>query len=228
MTSTRTPRGPYRKGIERRLEVVAVAVEVFGQRGFKGGTLQHVADRVGLTPAAIIKLFGSKEGLLVAVLEHWGVVTLDVVGADARGVELLAGFERLMRYHSGHRGLLELYITMAAEGTSVEHPAHDFMIERYSRTLEDMRSLFADAIAEGHFRPMSEQEIAHEAQWLLATMDGLEIQFLLNPAFDLERSFAVFVDRLVGRLSRADSGALAGPEKPGGQPRSWPAGVGNA
>jgi hypothetical protein len=85
MTVQRSPRGPYKKGIERRQEVVAVAVEVFGRKGFKGGTLQQVGDKVGLTPAAIIKLFGSKEKLLIAVLEHWGVVTAGIVGPEAKG-----------------------------------------------------------------------------------------------------------------------------------------------
>jgi AcrR family transcriptional regulator len=193
-------RGPYKKGVERRLEVVDVAVEVFGQYGFKGGTLQHVADRVGLTPAAITKLFGSKERLLIAVLEHWDVVTGQVMGADLRGTAVLEGFRRLMAYHARHRGLLELYTRMAAEAASPDHPAHAFMTDRYRRTLANMRRLFTDAVEDGYFRPMTEDQITSEAECLLATMDGLEIQFLLNPGFDLEASFAAFVDRLT-RLS---------------------------
>jgi AcrR family transcriptional regulator len=205
MRPSRSPRGPYKKGIERRLEVVSVAVEVFGQHGFKGGTLQQVADRVGLTPAAIMKLFGSKEGLLVAVLEHWGVVTSEVMGSQNRGYDLLGAFKKLMTYHTTHRGLLELYTTMAAEATSADHPAHEFITSRYQSTLANMRRLFADAIEDGYFRAMGEDEIAHEAEWLLATMDGLEIQFLLNPAFDLESSFAAFVDHLVRRLTQGEA-----------------------
>ncbi|WP_168928711.1 TetR/AcrR family transcriptional regulator [Sinomonas albida] len=197
----RSPRGPYKKGIERRREVVSVAIEVFGQHGFKGGTLQQVAERVGLTPAAVLKLFGSKEGLLIAVLEHWDVVTRQAMGSPQRGYGLLEAFRKLMHYHTQHRGLLELYTTMAAEATSAEHPAHEFMTGRYRATLESMRRLFYDAIEDGHFRPMAEEEIDGEAECLLATMDGLEIQFLLNPAFDLERSFGAFLDRLVARLS---------------------------
>jgi len=201
MTASRSPRGPYKKGIERRLEVVSVAVDVFGEHGFKGGTLQRVADRVGLTPGAIMKLFGSKEGLLISVLEHWGVMTSEVMGARNRGCELLDAFKELMKYHTEHRGLLELYTTMAAEATSTDHPAHGFITARYANTLSNMRGLFADAIEDGDFRAMDQEEIAHEAEWLLATMDGLEIQFLLNPAFDLQASFAAFVDRLVRRLA---------------------------
>jgi AcrR family transcriptional regulator len=200
MTVQRTPRGPYKKGIERRQEIVKVAVEVFGQYGFKGGTLQQVGDKVGLTPAAIIKLFGSKEKLLIAVLEHWGVVTGGIVGPEAKGYQRLDGFKRLMAYHVEHPGLLELYTTMAAEATSVEHPAHGFMTARYHVTREDMRRLFSDAVNEGRFRRMNQEEINHEAEFLLAIMDGLEIQFLLNPAFDLQKSFSAFLNRLNQRL----------------------------
>lgn len=201
MTTLRKPRGPYKKGVERRLEVVDVAVDVFGRYGFKGGTLQQVADRVGLTPAAIMKLFGNKEQLLIAVLEHWDVETALAMGPDARGIGLLDGFKRLMAYHVNHPGLLELYTTMAIEATSMDHPAHGFMTNRYQTTLATLRGLFSEAVEEGYFAAMTEDEIRNEAECLLATMDGLEIQFLLNPSFDLQASFSAFLDRLIGRLS---------------------------
>ncbi|WP_150306535.1 TetR/AcrR family transcriptional regulator [Planctomonas psychrotolerans] len=199
--SSRGPRGPYKRGIERRREVVETAMEVFGSNGFRGGTLQQVAERVGGTPAAILKLFGNKENLLIAVLDHWGTVTGDVVGRDSRGVAHLEGLRRLMAYHVAHTGLLQIYTTMAVEATSAEHPAHRFMTDRYAATLTNMKQLFVDGTASGHFRPMDDTEIAREAEWLLAAMDGLEIQFLINPSFDLERSFGTYVDRLMQRVS---------------------------
>lgn len=176
-------------------------MDVFGEHGFRGGTLQQVAERVGGTPGAILKLFGTKEGLLIAVLQHWGAVTSDLVGVDSRGYARLDGFKRLMSYHCEHVGLLQLYTKMAAEATSPEHPAHEFMVERYHATLDDMRRLFADGIVQGHFRALSADEIDHEAKFLLAAMDGLEIQFLLDPTSDLEHAFSTYVDRLVARLS---------------------------
>jgi AcrR family transcriptional regulator len=195
-------RGPYRTGIESRARIVAAAVDVFGRNGYKGGTLQQVAETVGLTPGAITKLFGSKEQLLIAVLQHWAFLTEDVIGAEARGRDRLEGFGRLMAFHMEHRGFLELYITMAAEtAASPEHPAHDFMVERYSSTLAHLRSLLAEGVLEGSFRGMPEDEIDNEAECLLAAMDGLEIQFLLNPAFDLERSFRLYIQNLEARLA---------------------------
>jgi len=203
MPKTGQLRGPYKSGIARRLQVVTAAIDVFGEFGFAAGTVQRIADRVGVTPAAIDKLFGNKEGLLIAVLDRWGELTTEVIGPDARGMDLLDGFRRLMSYHVRHRGLLDLYITMAAEATSPKHPAHEFMTDRYRGALETMRGIFRDAVAQGAFAPMSEDEIAREAEWLLATMDGLEIQFLLDPTFDLERSFGHFLDSLTARLAVA-------------------------
>jgi AcrR family transcriptional regulator len=200
-TTTRQLRGPYKPGIARRLQVVTAAVDVFGQYGFKGGTLQQVAERVGVTPAAIEKLFGSKEQLLIAVLEHWGEQTQEVSGHGAKGFAHLEGFRKLMRYHVKHKGLLELYIRMAAEATSADHPARPFMTERYDATLADMRQIFVDGVEQGLFRPMTPDEISNEAEWLLATMDGLEIQFLLNPDFDLVGSYDRFLDHLEARLA---------------------------
>ena len=196
------PRGPYRTGIESRARIVEAAVDVFGRHGFRGGTLQQVADAVGLTPGAITKLFGSKEQLLIAVLEHWDELTTAVMGADKRGLARLESFADLMAYHVGHPGLLELYVMMAAEaGSFDEHPAHDVIVDRYARTLEDLRQVFADGVRDGAFRPMAEDEIRAEAEFLLAAMDGLEIQFLVDPAFDLVRSFRRYLDALEARLA---------------------------
>jgi AcrR family transcriptional regulator len=205
-------RGPYRTGIESRGRIVAAAVDIFGRHGFKGGTLQQVADAVGMTAGAITKLFGSKEQLLIAVLQHWAVLTTDVIGADTTGMARLQGFGRLMAFHMTHRGFLELYITMAAETAAFpEHPAHIFMTERYAVTLDDLRTMFASGVAEGSFRRMSQDEIANEAECLLAAMDGLEIQFLLNPGFDLERSFRKYVRNLENRLAPEGAGSRSEP-----------------
>jgi len=204
-------RGPYRTGIESRARIVAAAVDVFGRYGYKGGTLQQVAEMVGLTAGATTKLFGSKEQLLVAVLQHWAFLTEDVIGAEARGRDRLEGFGRLMAFHMTHRGFLVLYITMAAETAAyAEHPGHAFMVERYASTLSHLRSLLAEGVLEGSFRTMSEDEIDNEAECLLAAMDGLEIQFLLNPAFDLERSFRMYVENLEARLA-----SVGAPPRPG-------------
>jgi AcrR family transcriptional regulator len=198
--STATVRGPYRRGIERRRQVVQIATEVFGESGFRGGTLQQVADRVGGTPAAVLKLFGTKEKLLLAVLDHWDGVTREIAKQGRPEVARLDGLARLMSYHVEHKGLLQLYITMAAEASNPQHPAHEYMTARYRRTLDDMREQFRAASRDGYLRPMSEAEVAREGEFLLASMDGLQIQFILIPGFDLVASFDDYVSTVLERL----------------------------
>ena len=67
----RSARGPYRNGVKRRREIVMAAALAFGQYGYHGASLRQIADHVGTTNATLIAYFGSKEGLLIAVLEHW-------------------------------------------------------------------------------------------------------------------------------------------------------------
>jgi hypothetical protein len=66
-----------------------------------------------------------------------------------------------------------------------------------------MRQIFVDGVEQGVFRSMTAKEISNEAEWLLATMDGLELQFLLNPKFDLVGSYDRFLDHLEERLAAA-------------------------
>ena len=59
-TRSRMPRA------EREAQILAVAEQVFAERGFQATTMEDVAERVGVTKPMIYGYFGSKEGLLAA------------------------------------------------------------------------------------------------------------------------------------------------------------------
>ena len=61
-------RGPYAKSAQRRRQIIEAAFDVFAARGYQGGSLQEVADRVGLGHTSILHYFPSKRALLIAVL----------------------------------------------------------------------------------------------------------------------------------------------------------------
>ena len=60
VTRSRMPRA------EREAQILAVAEQVFAERGFQATTMEDVAERVGVTKPMIYGYFGSKEGLLAA------------------------------------------------------------------------------------------------------------------------------------------------------------------
>src|SRR5262249_52094988 len=55
---------------ERRRQILSVATELFGQRGYRGTTTRRVAERAAVNEALLFRHFPSKEDLYWAVLEE--------------------------------------------------------------------------------------------------------------------------------------------------------------
>src|SRR4026208_93597 len=62
----RKPKAPE----ANRARIVAAAIDEFAARGFKGASMDAIADRTHTTPPPINYYFGSKEKLYIAVLEE--------------------------------------------------------------------------------------------------------------------------------------------------------------
>jgi AcrR family transcriptional regulator len=193
-------RGPYRKGIERREQIVKTASEVFGELGYVGGSLRAIAERVGASPATLIQYFGNKEGLLTAVLEDWTVQTQrSSLSEDVRGLAYFRQMPALMEFHVHHRGLLELFITMAAEATNPGHPARQFIQDRYSTGRELWSAKLREAVADGEVAVLTEAQIEAEIRILVAGLDGLELQWLLGADIDLPGLVGLHVEQAITR-----------------------------
>jgi AcrR family transcriptional regulator len=180
-----TKRGPYRTGIRRRAEIIASATEVFGEHGYVGGTLAQIAQQVGVTPQAVVKLFGSKEGLLTEVLESSDAQNAKLHFADLEGLDHLDASGALVRHNMQHRGMLELMLTLGAEATSPTHPAHEYMVRRYADYATSIAARLRHARDAGQIRTFTDAQLLHEARGYAALMDGLQLQWLLDPDFDL-------------------------------------------
>ena len=128
-------RGPYRTGLRRREQIIDAATAVFAEYGYAGGSVRTIADRVGVSPASLLQHFGSKEGLLMAVLEDWDRRTVEARLTDVTGLDYFRRLPEVMGAHLANRGLLELFSTIAAEASSPAHPAREFIQRRYTDNL---------------------------------------------------------------------------------------------
>src|SRR6478736_5963470 len=108
-------RGPYRTGLRRREQIIDAATAVFAEYGYAGGSVRTIADRIGVSAASLLQHFGSKEGLLMAVLEDWDRHTVEARVTDVTGLDYFRRLPEVMAANVRNRGLLELFITMAAE-----------------------------------------------------------------------------------------------------------------
>lgn len=57
-------------GGERRSQILAVAVSLFSQRGFRGTTTKEIAQAAGVSEAMVFRHFATKEELYAAILDH--------------------------------------------------------------------------------------------------------------------------------------------------------------
>ncbi|MFT4029776.1 MAG: TetR/AcrR family transcriptional regulator [Protaetiibacter sp.] len=70
MTLERTDPIPRMRAEDRRELVITAALEVFGERGYVGATTDAVARAAGVSQPYVVRMFGTKEALFLAVLQR--------------------------------------------------------------------------------------------------------------------------------------------------------------
>jgi AcrR family transcriptional regulator len=179
VTTVARTRGEYAKTAERRQQIVDAAVEVFSSAGYRKGSLRDVADKAGLSQPGLLHHFPSKERLLEAVLTWRDGVTSKLIGEPLpQGVDLLRGLVRAAEHNATTPELVELHVIVSAEGTAADHPLRDYFVGRYAYLFDLVRQAFERAAEEGQLRPGT--DCASAARTLVALMDGLQIQWLLD------------------------------------------------
>lgn len=69
----------------RRRQLLAIAVELFGQRGYAGVSMDELAARAGVTKPVVYSIFGSKEGVLLDAIDELGTELNVAVRAAVAG-----------------------------------------------------------------------------------------------------------------------------------------------
>jgi AcrR family transcriptional regulator len=185
----------YAKGRATRSQIIEKATALFGEVGYRSASLREIASRCGISHPGLLHHFASKELLLQAVLERRDRVDAEWLGLhESRGVETLARLVALVAHNAGQRGLVELFATLSAEATSPEHPAHGYFVERYRGAIAGIGEAFREAQADGALRDGVDPDGA--ARELVALMDGLQVQWLLDPsATDMPRLVRAQLER---------------------------------
>ncbi|WP_027346626.1 TetR/AcrR family transcriptional regulator [Hamadaea tsunoensis] len=164
---------------ERRAEILAAALDLFAERGYRGTSLAAVADRIGLTQQGVLHYFPSKDALLTEVLRRRDEIDEQTFAGAARE-DALATMERLVAYNATRPGLVQSFTVLSADSVTEDHPAKEFFVERYRRMREMATVPAAGLTAE------------QTAALLIAVMDGLQLQWLLDPSVDMVEIFHGF------------------------------------
>ncbi|MFF3408953.1 TetR/AcrR family transcriptional regulator [Streptomyces sp. NPDC002742] len=174
---------------ERRAEIVRATLEVIAERGYRGASLAAVAERVGLTQQGLLHHFPTKEALLVAVLkerDQWDALPDTTWRAD-----LLVS---LVEYNAMRPAIIQTFAALLGESVTEGHPAREFFTRRYTAVRASMASVLRAEYGE---RLPSGLTPERAAPLLVAVMDGLQYQWLLDPeSVDMPAAFRDFLTLL--------------------------------
>jgi AcrR family transcriptional regulator len=190
------------RGVARRQAIVDAAIELFSERGVRGTSIATIAARAGITASGLLHHFGSKEGLLQAVIEE----------RDARAGEPLAAFMRERGLDAIRRGLVwlgqdieskrelaSLHTVLLAENLGERDPLHAFFKRRARAVRSLTRRLLERAKRDGELR--ADVDVAAVADEMFAFQEGAQLAWLQDPGrISLARLYERYVDALVERL----------------------------
>ena len=198
--------------IARRRDILDAAVDIFGAKGFAGGTLQDIADQVGMTHAGILHHFGSKDQLLLEVLEHRDQTDVaDIEGQHIPdGVEFFRHLVRTAMLNARRAGIVQAYAVLSAESVTDDHPGREYFEGRYRTLRAEVAHAFEVVCAERGITEPATVDLACAS--ILAVMDGLQVQWLLDPtAVDLARASEFAIEAIVSAVLSPQPSPLAEP-----------------
>ena len=104
------------------------------------------------------------------------------------------------------RGVVQTYTVLSAESVTEGHPAQQYFRQRFSI----LRGKLAGVLAEVSGRDADDPEARDDASALIALMDGLQVQWLLDPtAVDLGRASAFAIEAIVASVLMPQPSPLA-------------------
>ena len=178
MEQTRPTRA---NGRAKRKAILEAALEVFAARGYRGTSLTEIAKRVGMTQPGLLHHFGTKEGLLLEVVETQEQRTAEQVAKHLQSGEVrLDEAIRTLGTLNQHLPVEQMLLaTLSTEAIHSEHPLHEHFKNVYESQRRALAALVAVEQQSGRLRTVIDAgSIARE---VIATLDGLRLQWLLDP-----------------------------------------------
>ncbi len=190
-------RGSYAKGLAKREEILARALDVIAREGYRGASVKEIADAVGLSQAGLLHYFDSKEELFTAVLRKRDEIDAGSFAVDDSAVDLTQlrnGYVQVVRHNGEVAGLVQLFSRLAVDAADPDHPAHEYFVSRG----DQLRATFGETIraAQASGRITDRVDADTLARMFQALSDGLQLQWMLDPSLDMSATVAAMFDLL--------------------------------
>jgi AcrR family transcriptional regulator len=179
----------------RRAQLVLEATALIARNGYHRFSISALAASTGLTRAGVLHHVGSKEQLLLDVLagrDERDNAALRRERARSPRPDARSLLDAVVRRNLAQPEIVRLYTVLAAESLDPAHPAHEFFARRLRTGIAEM-----GALLDGFDRPAG--QIAVE---VYSFMDGIQLNWLRDPALDMWQLWSGFADALFATRAR--------------------------
>ncbi|HEV7722977.1 MAG TPA: TetR/AcrR family transcriptional regulator [Iamia sp.] len=170
------------RGVERRRAIVAAATEHFAREGYRGTGIAAIAKAAGVTTGGVLHHFGSKEGLLVAVLQQRDrdALTAFEAAPPTTAADELDRWVAVAAWTEDRAAVAALHTVLLAESIAEDHPARGFFLERNRAVVEVLAGTLRRGIDRGELG--ADLDVAAKAAELHALIEGIHLVWLHSGA----------------------------------------------
>jgi TetR/AcrR family fatty acid metabolism transcriptional regulator len=195
---------------QRRKEILAAAEKVFAANGYAATTVDQVAAEAGISKGSMYNYFRTKEELfqqsfadVIAETEKESYAALEGPGSSVAALrEILAVWaRRLEKDKRLGRLFLEFWTTAAREGETGR--IGGWFADMYARWRDRIAALIERGQASGEFHVVDPR---NAAALLMAVLDGITVQLILDVGLKVDDDFLAALDRAVFNALRGGDG----------------------
>ena len=191
---------PNRRGMKSRELVLDAAERVMAEHGFEAATLARVVEEAGIPMSSVYHYYGSKDGILLAVMERGAERFFDDLPIPNRRLgrpaeHLATVFSTAARTLERHPNFLRLLIVFAVQPPARAGGEIEDVVTRVRRLgLDHLREQIALAFGDDPNSPVT----IRLARIALAAIDGAFVASQADPAVTLEELLEPLVPAVVG------------------------------
>ena len=198
--------------------ILKVAAERFAENGYRGTSIEDIAQGAGISRSSLFWHFRSKEGLLRAVIEETLEVWMGAVaeaGNEARGVAAMrAGVAAMNRLHCQFPAEVRLMSILMSEASATEPSLIPIFLEMEQDQERQWTRWFTQAREDGDLRGGVDPQQA--ARVVVAATFGMKQLWALAPGhYDVSGTESALLD-LIDSLCMSGGGEKPVLVEPGG------------
>lgn len=169
--------------------LLSAALQLISERGYDRTTLQAIGDAAGYSRGLVSHRFGSKEGLLWALLErmfrHWGTDSLNpAVGGQVGVAALHAAVEAMRRSVRASPERLRAFYALLFESLGPLPALRPKVAEFHRRQRDGVAAWITAGIRAGTVR--ADVDAATQAALFMSAIRGAAYQWLIDPEVDVD------------------------------------------